>query len=225
MQIRTDMMKMVLRCLLILMLAATSLQAQRGFGFRFASNFNHFATGDRLDLIDGGYSTVVVGPYYQAYFSNGGWQAGINFVGKGNKPNSFNLPVVMRDYNGDHNVGVTALEFDLKVGPRFGIVSPKIGYIAGYRFKQEGILDSGKVANIRDWYINLPFGLTVDLPTDYGSVGFGVHYLLGMTGVMKRPDNHFGNWNSSSHRAFNVELFIMFKSGDQSRPKPPPPPQ
>lgn len=170
---------------------------------------------------------MVVGPYYQAYFSNGGWQAGLNFVQKGNTDRGFpNFPVVMRDYNGPHNVGFTALEFDMKVGPRFGPINPKIGYIIGYRFKHEGMVEAPFDYETRDWYVNLPFGATADFPTQYGSVGFGLHYLVGLTGQMKLPKGTVNpDFIAGTQRALNIELFVVFASGKQERPVPPPPGQ
>lgn len=223
------MVNKVLRSALLLLslsVCGSTLVAQRGFGFRFASNFNHFFRAEQNALIDGSFSTLVIGPYYQAYFSNGGWQAGLNFVQKGNTDKGFpNLPVVMRDYNGPHNVGFTALEFDMKVGPRFGPINPKIGYIIGYRFKHEGMVEPAFDYELRDMYVNLPFGVTADFPVQYGSVGFGIHYLVGLTGQMKPPAGINPNFTAGTQRALNIELFVVFASGKQERPVPPPPGQ
>lgn len=212
--------------LCVLLFTGSALCAQRGFGFRFASNFNHFFRAEQNALIDGSYSTMVLGPYYQAYFNDGGFQVGFNFVQKSNTDKGFpNMPVIMKDFNGPHNVGMTAVEFDLKVGPRFGPINPKIGYILGYRFKHEGMVEPAFDYKVRPIYINLPFGVTADFPTQYGSVGFGVHYLVGLTGQMKKPAGFVNEFNAGTSRAFNIELFVVFASGNQDRPVPPPPGQ
>lgn len=206
-----------------LLLAATSVQAQRGFGFRFSSEFNHFFRSEQYDLIDGSWSHIVIGPYYQSVFENGGAQIGLNFIHKGDKGFG-DMPVVQRDYNGAHTIKNTALEMDMKVGPRFGPINPKIGYLIGYRFIQEGFLVDGSTMEINRWYVSLPFGATAEFPTGYGSVGFGIFYDVGMTNVIKNPLPNSRGWNGSKVRSINIELFVLVMSGKQkpkSRPKPP----
>ena len=208
--------------LLNLLLAGTSVQAQRGFGFRFSTEFNHFFRSENYDLIDGSWSHIVIGPYYQSVFENGGAQIGLNFIHKG-ADGLGDMPVVQRDYNGDHSIRNTALEMDMKVGPRFGPINPKIGYLIGYRFIQDGYLEAGSTMEINRWYVSLPFGATAEFPTGYGSVGFGLFYDVGMTNVIKNPLPNSRGWNGSKVRSINIEMFVLVMAGKQ-KPKPKPKP-
>ena len=62
-----------LSLLLLLATAALGVQAQRGVGFRFATGLNYFYRAEEHPVVDGWWSHLVVGPYYQAVFSNGGF--------------------------------------------------------------------------------------------------------------------------------------------------------
>lgn len=208
--------------LLCLGFCCAQLPAQRGIGFRFASDINYFFRSKSNELIDGAWSHIVIGPYFSAYYNNGGAQVGFNFIYKNNQDTGFpNFPGVMEDISGDHNIGITALEMDLKVGPRFGVVNPKIGYLVSYWFKREGFLEDGAAVELNNWNVQLPFGATFDFPTGYGSVGFGLFFEVGLTNVIKNPDrNSFQNFNGSRVRAVNAELFILIATGKQERPLP-----
>ena len=203
--------------------------AQRGFGMRFGTDFNYFFRSQQHPLVDGWWSHMVIGPYYQAYFPDGGAQIGLNFLYKGNTPNSFNLPVIQRDYGDDpnQNVGLTALELDFKVGPRFGIFNPKIGMLLSYWMKRDGFVPVGTTDEVHRMNFQFPIGLSVEGPTGYGSVGFSVFYEIGLTNVLKNPNpTGLEDFDGSKVRALNIELFILFKSGKQAPkvgPSMPPP--
>ncbi|MDP5171146.1 MAG: hypothetical protein NWR72_12950, partial [Bacteroidia bacterium] len=122
--------------LVFLLICPLALSAQMGVGFRFASNINNFPRADELGLVENLFTTGVFGVFYSRYQETNGFEAGLNVVHKGG---GFNLPVVMSDLGNDgQNIEFTAIEMDLKVGPRFGAINPKIGYIFGYRFNQSG---------------------------------------------------------------------------------------
>lgn len=210
----------LLLCALALLLPESG-QAQRGVGMRFGSDFNYFFRADQQPLVDGWWSHLVFGPYYQAYFNDGGAQVGLNVLYKGNTGSGFpNFPVISRDFGGDstQNVGITALELDLKVGPRFGIFNPKIGMLLSYWLKRDGFLEPGETATLNRMNFQFPIGLSVEGPTGYGSVGFSVFYEIGLTNVIRNPDpNGPQDFNGSKVRALNVELFILFQAGKQER--------
>lgn len=199
---------------------ADTATAQRGVGFRFSTEFNHFfRSNEHPELIDGSWSHIVIGPYYQAYFNNGGLQIGLNFIHKNDRDTGWpNMPVVQRDYNGSHNVGVTGLEMDFKAGPSFGPFNPKIGYLLGYRFYQGGFLNPGQTAELHKWYLALPFGFTIDLPTEWGSTGIGFFYDVGMTSVMKNPNPGLSDYDGGRIRSINFEIWALWGSKRQ-KPK------
>lgn len=216
-------------CLLILccLLAGSWAWGQRGLGVKFAADFNTFFRSQEHDVVDGFYSNMVIGPFYKAYFKNGGFDVGVNFRYKNNTDRGFpNLPGVMEDFRDDNNIGLTALEMDFKVGPRFGVFNPKMGYILGYRFKSDGFLEPGSPETVNPVYLSLPLGCSAEFPTGYGSVGAGIFWEVGLTNVIKKPDSFTGQglYDGSKVRAINVELFILFNAGRQEPRKPPPPP-
>ena len=218
---------------LFLLLIPFGGQAQRGLGIRFGSDFNYFFRADRQPLVDGWWSHLVFGPYYQAYFDDGGAQAGINILYKNNTGQGFpNFPVIQRDLTSDstQNIGLTGLEFDFKAGPRFGPFNPKIGLLVSYWFKRDGFLEPGQDDPLNRVNVQFPLGLTVEAPTGYGSVGFGVFYEIGLSNVLRDPDpNGLQDFNGSRVRALNVELHVLFQGGKQERRRqpdmPPPPPE
>lgn len=213
------------KLLLLLFLLPHLALAQRGLGVRFGADFNHFLRAEEYPLVDGWWSQLVFGPYYQAYFDNGGVQLGLNVLYKNNRDKGFpNFPVIQRDYGKDEqNVGVTALELDLKVGPRFGMFNPKIGALVNYSFRRDGFLEPGQTAAMNRLYVSLPLGLSLEGPTGYGSVGFSVFYNVGINNVLRNP-NPVGvqDYNGSKIRGLRFEFFILFAAGKQT-PKLPPP--
>ncbi len=229
-------MKNILRlCLLLSFVVVLTVptQAQRGLGIKFGSDFNYFFRADEQPLVDGWWSHLVFGPYYQAYFEDGGGQAGINILYKGNTGSGFpNFPVIQRDLTSDttQNIGLTGIEFDFKAGPRFGILNPKIGLLVSYWFKRDGFLEPGFTDQLNNVNVQFPIGLTIEGPTGYGSVGFGVFYEVGLSNVIRDPDpNGLQDFNGSRVRAVNVELHVLFAGGKQERRRlepdmPPPPP-
>jgi hypothetical protein len=209
----------------LLLLLSLTLPAQRGIGVRFGADFNHFLRADQFPLEDGWWSQLVFGPYYQAYFEDGGAQIGLNILYKNNTGKGFpNFPVIQRDYgDDDQNIGVTALELDLKVGPRFGLFNPKIGTLVNYSLRRDGFLDSGQVAAMNRVFVALPLGLSIEGPTGYGSVGFGAFYTIGINNVLRNPTpGGLQDYNGSKIRGLRFEFFILFEAGKQA-PKIPGP--
>lgn len=218
--------------LLVLMIAGitiwSSAMGQRGFGLRFGSDFNHFFRAEQHPLVDGWWSNLVFGPYYQAYFDDGGAQVGLNILYKGNTGQGFpNFPVIQRDFKDDQNVGLTAVELDFKVGPRFGLINPKIGMLLSYWVKRDGFLEAGATDPLNNINFQFPIGVSIEGPTGYGSVGFSVFYEIGLTNVLKNPmPSGLEDWDGSKMRGLSFEMFILFQAGKQeakvtpNRPKP-----
>lgn len=211
--------------LLFLLLPQMSLQAQdssilvidrldqmKGIGLRFASNINYFPRALQYNLVPDAYTTGIFGVYYSNYTPRSGYEIGANVVFK-NGGEGFNLPVVMTDFSPDQNVGFGGIEMDLKVGPRFGSFNPKIGYVLGYRFYQEGFLRDGASGELNPWYLSLPLGISGIWPTNFGTVGVGGFYNVGILNVLRNPDPGagFGSfYDGGRHRYINFEIIVTY---------------
>ena len=208
--------------LCILLLLPLALSAQRGLGFRFGSDVNHFFRAEQHPVVDGWWSQMVFGTYYQAIFQDGGAQVGLNLLYKNSTGKGFpNLPVIMRDWRDGQNIGLTALELDLRVGPRFGIFNPRIGYQVSYCLKRDGFLEPGDSSRVNRTYAMLPFGLAIEGPTGYGSVGFGVFYNIGLNNVIKAPTPGLRDYDGSKIRGLRFEFTLLFNAGEQKEKHPP----
>ena len=124
---------------------AQELESIESIGLRFSSDFNHFRKAEKFPLVDHWFSTGVFGVFWRSYRPHSGVEAGLSIVYKGGGSNSFNLPLVMKDFvkPSENIVGLTAVELDMRVGPRFEALHPKIGYILGYQLSQEGFFEPG----------------------------------------------------------------------------------
>ncbi|MEZ4826679.1 MAG: hypothetical protein R3C61_10365 [Bacteroidia bacterium] len=195
--------------LLIFFLLPLLALGQNGLGLRFASNINYFPRSQDYQLVSHAFTTGLFGFFYSSYKPRNGIELGVNVVHKGGK---FNLPVVMRDFTTSGNVAeVTSLETDLKVGPRFGAFNPKIGYVFGYRLRTTGFQVPGAEGHINRMYFMLPFGLSVNLPTNYGSVGFGSYYNVGILNVLTDPNPGGGAiYDGGRYRYINFEITVTY---------------
>lgn len=215
------MKKLVWLALLLPMFAALPAHAQRGIGFRFGSDFDYFFRAKSNPLVDGWWSNLVFGTYYEAYFKEGGAQLGLNILYKNDREKGFpNFPLIQRDWKRGQNIGLTALEMDFKVGPRFGLFNPKIGCQIMYCIKREGFLEQGDSSRLNRVYGTLPFGCSLEGPTGYGSVGFGVFYNIGLNNVIKAPTPGLRDYDGSKIRGLRFELNIVFSAGKQEEKHP-----
>jgi hypothetical protein len=200
---------------------AVPANAQRGIGFRMGSDFDYFFRADAHPLVDGWWSHFVFGSYYQAYSEDGGAQIGLNILYKNDRDKGFpNFPVVQRDWRLGQNIGLTALEADFKVGPRFGLFNPKIGTQVMYCIRREGFLEQGDSSRLNRAYIMFPIGLSLEGPTGYGSVGFGIFYCIGLNNVIKDPAPGIRDYDGSKIRGLRFELNVSFSAGKQERRHP-----
>jgi hypothetical protein len=202
--------------ILTLLLGIGSLFGQQAIGLRFASNVHFFPRAKDYALVGNAFTTGVFGVYYNNYKPNSGFEVGLNVNYKDANGKGFpNLPIVMRDYGKDEtqNVGFTGLEMDLKVGPRFGYFYPKIGYILGYRLTQTGFQLPGVEEELNPWYLMLPFGGSVNLPTRYGSVGFGSFFNVGLFNVLRDPNPGDGNlYDGGRQRFITFEITVNYQT-------------
>ncbi|MEM7656430.1 MAG: hypothetical protein AAF399_09910 [Bacteroidota bacterium] len=201
---------------LVLILWMVPAFGQQAIGLRFASDIHFFPRAKDYALVDNAFTTGKFGVYYNNYKPNSGFEVGLNVNYKDGNGKGFpSLPVVMRDYGQDEtqNVGMTALEMDLKVGPRFGYLYPRIGYILGYRFTQLGFQENGFEDPVNPWYLMLPFGLSVNLPTNYGSVGFGSFFNVGIFNVLRDPNPGDGNiYDGGRERFITFEITVSYET-------------
>jgi hypothetical protein len=152
------------------------------------TNITWFPQADEYRLVDGSFTTGVLGLFYSNYTDKSGFLIGANVSYKNADDQGFiNLPVVMRDYGDDPEqaVGWTGVEMDLKVGPRFYALYPQIGYVLGYRLEQDGFFEDGYSAPINRFYLMLPLGVSTQWPTRFGAVGFGGYYQVGLLNVIR----------------------------------------
>ena len=197
--------------------------AQRGIGFRFASDINHFYRSENYPLVDGSWSNFNIGPFFRNYNKFGGYEAGFNFCYKGDKNNLLgSVPLAAQDFENSLNVQQTPFEIDLRFGPSFDNFRPKTGYIMGWRTYTSGMLKDTSVANLNTFFIDLPIGISVDFPTSYGTVGAGIYYMIGLTNVTSKPPGTKGPeiYDGGKMRALNFEITVLFNT--KSQPKNPP---
>ncbi len=188
-------------------------QPWNAVGLRFASYVNWFPRAEAHQLVTGAYTTGAFGVYFKRFSPTSGFEAGLNLNYKNGDDQGFpNLPVVMRDFSGENpqNVGLTAVEFDLKAGPRFGPIHPKIGYVWGFRFRNSGFFSDSTDRTVNRMYLLLPLGTSVDLPTRWGSVGFGGFFHIGILNVARRPTGFTGNWDGGRLRAVSLEVIVSY---------------
>lgn len=196
---------------MILALIAQPVLGQKGVGLRLASNINYFPRSQEFGLVQSGFTSGVLGVFWSSYNEFRGAEIGLNVMHKARRDGGFRLPVVMADFDPAQDVGMTAVEMDVKVGPRFGAWNPKIGYVFGYLFQTEGILRPGLDFPANRLYLQLPFGMSFNLPTNFGSVGFGSYYYVGVLNVLKNPGTGAGSsYSGGRWRAVNLEFTVTF---------------
>lgn len=196
----------------LFLLCSLSLLSQPHLGLRFSTDLNYFPRFEERDFISGWFSTGKFGVFLRNDQPKSGFEVGINVNYKDFDDSGFpNLPGVMQNFKKDQNSGFTSIEMDFKVGPKFYGVYPKIGYVMGYRFNVGGFQVTEN-QEINPFYLSLPFGASFNLPTEFGTVGAGAYYLVGVTNVLKSPDsqNTGGLYNGGRMRAINIEIVVTY---------------
>lgn len=180
---------------------------------RFATDVNQFARARDYGLAEGAFTTGKFGVYYNRFSRTSAFELGLNLNYKNaSEVGGFpNIPVIMQDYGSDplQMTGLTALEMDFKVGPKLDPFFPKIGYILGYRFRQEGFAIRQPDRPQNQWYLMLPFGISANLPTNFGAVGFGVSYNVGVLNVLQNPTpGTSGIYDGGRQRSITLEITV-----------------
>lgn len=206
---------MCMRLLVLALLVTLNIPlfAQQYLGIKFASDINFFPNVDRVDLVESAFTTGKLGVFFANYRQASGFELGLNVNYKDGNDKGFpNLPVVMRDWGQDQNVGYLGVEMDFKAGPRIWPIYPKIGYVLGYRFTQLGFFNSPQTENrVNPWYLMLPFGVSANLPTQWGLVGFGGFYNIGVLNVVNLP-NQVSIRDGGRHRSITFEMTMSFEN-------------
>lgn len=189
-------------------------KAQSEIGLRFSSYFNSFRNARSSQLVENSFSTGLIGVYAVEYKRNSRIELGLNLIHKSGANQGFpNLPLIMQDFGDNQNVGLTAIEFHFKAGPSFGLFNPKVGYAVGYLLSHNGFQIQGGQDDVNRLYFSLPVGFSFDFPTQFGSVGVGSSYHLGLTNVLKNPGAGVGN---GTMRSFSIELTIAYGYASKS---------
>lgn len=196
--------------LLWLNFALFAQEAQFG-GFRFGTDLNYFHQARAVGLVQGKFSSFVVGGFYRHYATNSGMEVGLNLNYKGSE-NGFRVPVVMNDFRDGQNTSFLAVEGFFHAGPHLGFVNPRIGGIIGYRFNSIGFLaDSADNRKINPFYFDLPFGCSIDFPTGYGEVGIGAFFRVGVMNVIHNDGSVVGGvYEGGRSRAITLEISTTF---------------
>lgn len=189
--------------------------ARQGVGLRFGSYFNRFFRADQFPLVDGWWSAGVLGLSYKLYGDFGHAEFSAAF---GSKGTGRGLPLVMRDYDGQNgrtgqHVSETFWQAEMKVGPRlFWHFYPKFGAVIGYHTQQGGYYEPNTrpadIVGLNKFYLQMPVGFSVDLPTSFGTTGLAAYYELGLTNTMRGL-----GWSDGSRvNSFFVELHVTIRT-------------
>ncbi|MCS7161916.1 MAG: hypothetical protein NZ958_01125 [Bacteroidia bacterium] len=183
------------------------LWAQRGVGLLFQGRFN-YATAHADPVPRGWFSDGALGLHAKSYRWGAGWETSILWVYKG-APAEPRLPLVNTDFRRGQITAYKAVEVAFRFGPRWYLFYPKTGLVVGYRYQMQGLsLDPQRPPN--RWYAFLPFGLTLELPVQFGTTGISAAYEIGLTNLLRRPAGVTGNYEGAKLRRFLVEIHALW---------------
>jgi hypothetical protein len=182
--------------------------AQRGFGLSFQGRFNHFTdTGEPVPM--GWFSDGAIGATYKNYWWGAGFEVGVVWVYKGG-PQEMRLPLINRDFRQGQITAYKAVEGAFRFGPRWKVFYLRMGLVAGYRYQQLYLSDPQSGRSPNRWYATLPLGLSIELPTSFGTTGFSGYYEIGLTNHLKRPAGETGNYEGTKLRRITFEVHVMW---------------
>ena len=182
--------------------------AQRGFGLSFQGRFNYFTdTGEPVP--SGWFSDGGIGATYKNYWWGAGFEAGLTWVYKGG-PQEVRLPFINSDFRRGQVTAYKAVEGAFRFGPRWKVFYPRTGLVVGYRYQQLNLShpQSGRIPH--SWYATLPGGLSIELPTGFGTTGFSGYYEIGLTNHLRRPAGVSGNYEGSKLRRLVFEIHVLW---------------
>ncbi len=184
------------------------LQAQQGFGLAFQGRLNYLT--DRAEPVPTGwFSDAALGLTYKSYWWGAGFEAGLYWVYKGG-PSEVRLPIVNQDFQAGQTTAYKAAEAGFRFGPRWQVFYPRSGLLVGYRYQAQGLVtDANRTLN--RWYALLPLGLSLELPTSFGTTGASFYYDIGLTNHLRRPASASnGAYEGAKLRRMTIEIHVMW---------------
>lgn len=197
----------------IILLGPVSIFSQSlGIGMRFFSDFHFGYRAKEHLLVNGVFSTGALGLYFFNYNDFGGLEIGGNFGYKATKGN-FAMPLIMQDLTKDdkQNTALTYAELDIRMGPKLGkVFYPQFGYAVGYRLKMENLVENALIPHqLKPFYMNLPVGMSIYLPTQFGNTGFVFFYVIGLTNTLVAEKSLFKREVGRLH-ALRFQITVLF---------------
>jgi hypothetical protein len=190
--------------------------AQQGIGLRFGSSFNHFFRPADHPATNGLFSNGVLGLTYKFYERFGHIELGAA-LGHKEQEGGFGFPIVMEDFNDSLNTSFTYFAAEIKVGPRvFWYFHPKFGISTGFRSKMSGLYQQDEDARPNErieqnaFFLNLPIGFSIELPTSFGTTGFAAYYEIGVTNTLNQPE--LFNADPKRLHNFNFEIHVLLRT-------------
>lgn len=193
-------------------LFSQTIQGQNYLGVRFASELNYFPRYREYGLVSSPFTTGILGVSNRIDKRRSSFEFGVNLVYKnGDDKGLPNLPGVMQDFDKDQSVGLASAELMLLAGPRLDWLYPRIGYILGYRWEIQNLQIRPRLEENRI-YLHLPFGAAAHWPANFGSVGLGLYYVIGVTNVLRNPNpgNNTIIYNGGRMHSIHLELSMAF---------------
>ncbi len=182
--------------------------AQRGFGLSFQGRFNYFTdTGEPVP--SGWFSDGAVGVTYKNYWWGAGFEAGLTWVYKGG-PQEVRLPFINADFRQGQVTAYKAVEGAFRFGPRWKVFYPRTGLVVGYRYQHLNLAQPQSGRRVQPWYATLPLGLSIELPTGFGTTGFSGYYEIGLTNHLTRPAGVSGNYEGTKLRRVVFEVHVLW---------------
>jgi len=215
-----------------------------GVGFRFGTDLQRITAFDpaiRSEFAPNYFSNLHAAVWANFYRRGGGMEVSLAYQHKSPSATS-SFPLFMQDYGrtNQQNTSYNALEAAFRVGPRlFRILYPKFGLAFQYRFRQSGLHtpDSGSNNRALPFYLSLPMGFTLDLPTGFGTTGIGFFYNVGLTDFVRGTGFERGGRMSGFHLHLHVNFYTtegftfaqlerkLARERDQQQSKPVPKPR
>lgn len=185
---------------------------QTEIGLRFGSYLHSFSDRNEDLLVNGQFTTGVLGVNMYQYFEKSRLEYGLNIIHKGTSDALFpNLPLIMQDFGDAKDINMTAIEAHIKAGPSFDVFFPYVGYAVGYRLSVDNFQNNNQ-RRVNRIYFSLPMGFSFNFPTNFGSVGFGGAYYVGLTNVLAKVGEESG---TGRLQVVGFELTVSY--GDKPR--------
>jgi len=182
--------------------------AQRGFGLSFQGRFNYFTDAGE-PVPPGWFADGAIGLTYKNYWWGAGFETGLTWVYKGS-PQEVRLPFINNDFRRGQVTAYKAAEGAFRFGPRWKVFYPRTGLVVGYRYQQLNLADPPSGRQPQPWYATLPLGLSIELPTGFGTTGFSGYYEIGLTNHLKRPTGISGAYEGTKLRRLTFEIHVMW---------------